>query len=403
MNRRIATIGVVALLVLSGCSAVGLGETGADGSDGASTVTEPLKTPPTSTATPTPTATPTATATPDADALDPVSAMDSLPPGVTASGVADKSALLDAYRNRLSAGSYALVTEIRNSSGPDSRLVLRNDTEATLLRVEPGDRDAALTLYDGAPTFGVHNGSSGEVAYGHGAASLSSRVSLLQIFVVNFGTEWLRAMEWEPVGVATADGEQRLVFEASSLNETVARDGGLVVPPVLSDGTEVRDVDARMAVTSEGLVRHANVTITADVDGTVRTATTALTVERVEPVSLSEPAWLDDAPQVSLSSAEDDRLVALDHLGGAAIESGTTLSVSTEGEHVGNVTVSESVGSGDTLYVHRTGDGDDAAVHLTVNERPELSENATAFAGRVRVTGEQGDATFQAGVKTDEQ
>ncbi len=327
--------------------------------------------------------------------------MDSLPPGVTEDDIADKSKLLDSYRNRLSDGSYALVTEVRNSTGADSRLVLRNDTAVTKLRIEPGDRDGALELYDGSPTYGIHNGTSGGVTYGHGETSLVSQVSIINIFTVNFGTEWLRAMEWEPAGVTAVDGEQRLVFEASSLNETVARDGGLVVPPVLSEGTQARDVDARMAVTSDGLVRDANVTITADVNGSVRTASTVLTVEPVEPESLSAPEWLAEAPNVELSTAEDGRLLALDHTGGTPVESGTTLSLTAEREHVGNVTVSEVIAPGDTVYLHRTGKGENAVVHLSAGERPELPENATAFSGRVRVTGEQDNATFQAGVETD--
>ncbi|WP_436926524.1 hypothetical protein [Halosimplex amylolyticum] len=398
---RYATFGVIALVLLSGCSTLGIG-----GSGGGETVTPEAPSQssspsasPTGTATAATTA--TATATPAASDLDPVSAMDSLPPGVTEDDIADKSKLLDSYRNRLSDGSYALVTEVRNSTGADSRLVLRNDTAVTKLRIEPGDRDGALELYDGSPTYGIHNGTSGGVTYGHGETSLVSQVSIINIFTVNFGTEWLRAMEWEPAGVTAVDGEQRLVFEASSLNETVARDGGLVVPPVLSEGTQARDVDARMAVTSDGLVRDANVTITADVNGSVRTASTVLTVEPVEPESLSAPEWLAEAPNVELSTAEDGRLLALDHTGGTPVESGTTLSLTAEREHVGNVTVSEVIAPGDTVYLHRTGKGENAVVHLSAGERPELPENATAFSGRVRVTGEQDNATFQAGVETD--
>ena len=103
MNRTFATLAVVALLVLSGCSLIGGGSTATPDPDG-----EPTQTPtetPTPDDTPTPwstgTETPTATESTPVGDLEPVSAMSSLPPGVEDGAVTNVSALAAANQDLL--------------------------------------------------------------------------------------------------------------------------------------------------------------------------------------------------------------------------------------------------------------------------------------------------------------
>ena len=120
----------------------------------------------------------------------------------------------------------------------------------------------------------------------------------------------------------------------------------------------------------------------------------------VEPFAadgLSEPGWLSDAPRVELETAAQDRLLALDHTGGPAVESGTDLTVTAGGERLGTVALPSAVEPGEAVYVYRTGDG---SLEVSVGERPTIPDDATAFTGDVLVTGTQGRVTFRAGAET---
>ncbi|MFC7194960.1 hypothetical protein ACFQL4_10335 [Halosimplex aquaticum] len=156
-----------------------------------------------------------------------------------------------------------------------------------------------------------------------------------------------------------------------------------------------------MEVTPDGLVRALNVTLgLKSTSGESYTQTVSYTAVDLEPGSLAQPKWFSKAPHLSASTEAENELLVVEHTGGPTIEAGTNLTVGGGFSSLGNVSADQPIAEGDTLYVYATGEGLDRTPHLSVNERPTLPENATAFSGRIGIRGSQGDATFQAGVET---
>ncbi|WP_436931021.1 DUF7537 family lipoprotein [Halosimplex halobium] len=425
MDRKLLTVAVAALVVLSGCSIIGGGGSTATPGEpsGEPTATETTAgtgtATPTAAATPWPTATaagttaPTATPTPASTAtpestpagdLDPVSSMSSLPPGVEGGQVANVTALAAANREGLTAGGVDLRMTIANSSREGTGAIrIANDTESSHVRLTEAAGAAATTdisTYYGPEAAGIYNRSSGEIAYGHGPTSTRFGAQLVTGIAYIVPQAYVSAPDWEAAGSTTADGERRLVLTADSLRDDSqrAQPGG----GVAGAGEEVTAVDARAEVTSGGLVRALNVTLTIEqAGGEPYTQAVSYTVADLEAGALDRPAWLSKPPQVTAATAADNRLLVVEHTGGPTIEPGTNLTVGGQFTSLGNVSADQPISEGDTLYVYATGEGFDRTPRLSVNERPELPENATAFSGQIGVTGRQGDLQFGAAVAID--
>lgn len=418
MNRTFVTLAVVALVALSGCSLIGGGGSTATpaetpGSDGTPTPTEtPTSTPdetptPWSTATPTaePTATPTPTATestPVGD-LEPVSAMSSLPPGVEDGTVTNVTALAAANQERLTAGGHDLDMTIENSTREGAgRFRIANDTEATLVRLTEAEGAAGstdLSTYYDSEEAGILNRTSGEVSYGNGPTTARSGAQFISGIAYLLPRAYVAAPDWETAGSRTTDsGEERLVLQADTLRPESER--GSQIGGVSGTNEEVQSVDARLEVTPDGLVRTLTVSLDLErTDGETYTQTLSYTAEDLESGSLDRPTWLSEAPQLQASADADDRLLVVEHTGGPTIEAGTNLTVGGGFRPIGNVSADQPISDGDTLYVYATGEDFDRTPALSVNERPTLPENATAFSGQTQLSGSQGDYEFAAGVE----
>ena len=407
MSRTFATLAVVALVVLSGCSLIGGGSTATPAetpdSDG-----EPTQTPtetPTPDETPTPwatgTETPTTTKSTPVGDLEPVSAMSSLPPGVEDGAVTNVTALAAANQNLLTAGGHDLDMIIENSTREGAgRFRVANDTEASLVQLTEGAAGSTdLTTYYNGEEAGIRNRTSGEVAYGHGPTSARSGAQLISGIAYILPRTYVSAPDWKTAGSLTTDsGEERLVLQADTLrpeSERGANFGG-----VSGTDEEVQSVDARLEVTPDGLVRTLTVSLDLEqTDGETYTQTVSYTAEDLEAGSLDRPTWLSKAPQLQASTDADDRLLVVEHTGGPTIEAGTHLTVGGGFGSAGNVSADQPVSEGDTLYVYATGEGLERTPALSVNERPTLPENATAFSAPTQLSGSQGDYEFAAGVE----
>jgi len=107
----------------------------------------------------------------------------------------------------------------------------------------------------------------------------------------------------------------------------------------------------------------------------------------------------------TLSVESDDRLLAYEYTGDQSLEAGTTLAIGTgtsgfDVETAANVTLEQSVTPGETVYVYRTGDGEDATYTAAVGERPSVPDDAVAFSEVVTVTVRIGDTELEAGAST---
>ena len=418
MNRTVATLAVVALVVLSGCSIIGGGGSTATPAETPESDGEPTPTPtetptpdetptPWSTATETPTAEPTATATPTEPTpvgdLEPVSAMSSLPPGVEDGAVTNVTALAAANQDLLTAGGHDLDMSIENSTREGAgRFRVANDTEASIVRLTEADGAAGstdLSTYFDGEEAGIRNRTSGEVAYGHGPTNTRRGARFISGLAYVLPRAYVSAPAWETAGSRTTDsGEERLVLHADALRPESER--GSDFGGVSGTDEEVQSVDARLEVTPDGLVRTLTVSLDLErTDGETYTQTVSYTAEDIEAGSLDRPTWLSKAPQLQASTDSDDRLLVVEHTGGPTIEAGTNLTVGGGFRSVGNVSADRPISEGDTLYVYATGEDFDRTPVLSVNERPTLPENATAFSGRTQLSGSQGDYEFEAGVE----
>jgi|GEM_PF-3254405 len=422
MDRKLVTLAVVALVTLSGCSLIGGGSTATPGdASGEPTTTEtaadtPTATPtaaatpwPTATATATPSATPTPTPTPTATPeptpagdLDPVSAMSSLPPGVEGRQVSNVTALAAANRRTLTAGGFDLRMDIENSTQEGAGVLrIANDTESSAVRLTEAAGAVGATdisTYYGPDESGVYNRSSGGIVYGYGPTSARFAAQLVTGIAYVVPQAYVGAPDWEAVGSTTVDGERRLVLTADSLQDESQRSqpgGG-----VAGANEDVTAVDARAEVTSEGLVRALNVTLAIErADGETYTQTVSYTVEDLAVGSLARPDWLSEPPQVTAATEAENRLLVVEHTGGSTVEAGTNLSVGGQFSSLGNVSADQPISEGDTLYVYAIGEGLDRTPKLSVNERPTLPDDATAFSGQIGITGRQGDLQFAAAVE----
>ncbi|WP_436926525.1 DUF7537 family lipoprotein [Halosimplex amylolyticum] len=424
MDNRLIALAVAALVVLSGCAAIGgdgstatpADTAGADDTETAATEaaetatetpasTETPSTTPTVTATQTATATPTAVpeSTPVGD-LEPVSALSSVPPGVEGGSVTNVSALAAENQRLLTAGGVDLEVTIENSSKEGTgRLRIANDTESSLVRITESQgalgASTDLSVYFDSEESGIYNRSSGEVAYGHGPTNSRFAATFVTGIVYILPQAYVGAPDWETAGsYTTDDGEARLVLQADELrsrSERQSGSGGLT-----DSGSEVQSVDARLEVTPDGLVRALEVTLTVEpASGETYTQTVSYTAADLEAGSLDRPGWLSNAPQLTASTTAEDELLVVEHTGGPTIEAGTNLTVGGGFSSMGNVSSDQPIGEGDTLYVYATGESFDRTPHLSVNERPTLPENATAFSGQIGIRGSQGDVEFAAAVE----
>jgi len=332
-----------------------------------------------------------------------VSAMSSLPAGVEGSRVTNVSALAAANQRAFSTGGHDLRMSIDNSTQEGSgALRIANDTESSYVRLTEASgalgSSTDISTYYGPDESGIYNRSSGEIVYGYGPTSARFAAQLVTGVAYIVPQAYVSAPDWEAAGSTTVDGERRLVVTADSLRNASERSqpgGG-----VADASEEVTAVDARAEVTSEGLVRALNVTLTIDpASGEAYTQTVSYTVDDLQAGSLDRPDWLSEPPQVTAAVDADNRLLVVEHTGGPAIEAGTNLSVGGQFSTLGNVSADQPISAGDTLYVYATGEGFDRNLTLSVNERPTLPESATAFSGQIGITGRQGDLQFAAAVE----
>jgi len=414
MKRQTATIVVVALVVVSGCNFVVDSGSETSGPEPVpdTPTPEPNMETPTATATATATSTATAAATPTAtDAptataapgdgtptpapdLDPVSAVDA-PPGLDGNELANPGQLVGAHRQRLAGASYETDLLIVNTSRDNATLHVRNGTQAVLVSLEAQDGQFNNDYYLSSTEAGVRNQTADRVKYGNGPTSVQFEAGFLVGFFGAFGPQFAGAAEWHAVGSQTVDGEDQVVFTAEDLVASDETDLNIVSPD-----ENARDVEGRMVVSSDGLIRSIELTWTTErADGTTYREGIEYSLSNVGEVTVDRPTWLEGAPQLEASVTDSDRLFVLDHTNGPALDAGTNVTFSSFFGPGTNVTLDQQVGEGDTIYVYKTGSGTDVSYEASVNSRPSLPDDATAFSGTVIASTAQGKYVTEAGVE----
>jgi hypothetical protein len=317
------------------------------------------------------------------------------PPGLDGRRLANPQALVRNHQTALSGATYLSNFTIENSTRGTSTISIRNGTDSLRGTVALPASNLRNDYYVSTDVSGVQNRTTGEVKYGSGPTSVQYEAALVVGYLGSLGPQFATAADWHAIGSQTVDGQDQVVFAANDL--ALSEDSSLTL--VSADET-ASDVDGRMVVSSDGVIQRIHLEWTAErSDGSTYDQAITYSLSQVGSVSVTEPGWLADAPKLNASVADGNRLLTLDHTGGTAIESGTTLSVGTVFGPGQNVTLDQQVAPGDTIYVYRTGSGSDATLEASVNERPTIPDEATAFSGNVMVSGTQGEFTFEAGVQ----
>jgi len=258
--RKVTVLAVVLMVALAGCS------TGGDGGGETS---------------------PESTATEDMTEAGGMTDDGESGDGTDSNGGSDDQAasgigLEDAFSSQESAfsGSVELDMTIINGS-EESTLVWRNDTErqfVTLTRPS-GSTDVYYLTESGSA---YRNSSTGETRYGSGDGRIATEAGFTAFFALA-GFAYIGVMDWEQARTTTVDGEQAVVFEADSINQSAIEDSNFEMQG------EIQSATGQMTVTADG-ISSASVRITVP-RGEVGTD---LTITRGG-ITVEQPDWVDES------------------------------------------------------------------------------------------------------------
>ncbi len=181
----------------------------------------------------------------------------------------------------LFAGSVELDMTLINGSEQASFL-WRNDTQNQLVRLEgPSGSSDTYYITDGGSAY--RNSSTGETRYGSGGGRLEAEAGFSALFAFA-GFAYIGIMDWEQARTTTVDGQDAVVYEADSINQSAIENTDFQ-----TDGAEIQSASGEMVITEDGL-KSASVRITSS-EGE---AGVDLTITRGG-ISVSQPSWVDES------------------------------------------------------------------------------------------------------------
>lgn len=361
MKRILLTVAVAAMLVLAGCNGgqgtatptqngssngAAAGLSTPDVPDGLDIGLEP--------------------AGPGSGGMDAVTA-DTYPPGVDDSGVTNATALVSAHFE--AAGANAVTRMAFSSAGGTLGIVHRNGSSGERLRYvnTTTGRDESW-WHSGSTVVRRNTSASPPVTYSHGETNLYTGYQFTGLIrVIPFVT--LDSMSLSVDGTTTVDDQRVLRLAIDGFNESSSSNWNL--------RQGLQNVSGYLLVTPEGVIREMHYEAT-DANSSQKTSMT-VTVSGVGSTSVSRPDWATGYPDATLSTTGEGSVLALTHEGGSAIPAGTRVQVGGGIVTYGNVTLSESLDSGETLYVVATGRFGDYDVTASVGSQPDVPEDAASF------------------------
>lgn len=403
-GSRYATLGLVVLLVLSGCSAF---QGGTPTASPTATGTPAPSATPSPTVTPTPT--PTATPLPDA-------ATASYPDGFDRAGITNASVALSTFDRLLAEGRYRATANVTTDYGttdystttvtaastrvrwPNGTLVQYETTfddqyhrNGTIF--EPRDPGTVAFVRTAGPRTrerGSVEGRRGLRRSGTGSVEMVRRVATYAVIaddanvtvVRRNGSTWFRYQisGVDPAAAVEAFGGRE---PASRYQWLTARNGMGRLDRTLAEALPDH-LDGTVLVDDEGRFRRADLAVTrtrpsAGGNETVR-ANLSLRVEAVGEATGTAPRWTDEIPVLRATVVDDydAPVVRVDHVDGPPVApDGRPMEIrvhplfnagGTASPWASARVTNRTLGVGDVLYVHGTPGNRTAA---TVGERPD--------------------------------
>lgn len=287
-----------------------------------------------------------------------------LPPGVSADGVENASALVDGHRDSLSevGGTYVLTAAYGTANGSLSI------GQSTVGLVAPGlspfrvRTTGEYAFGNESATYTVDQWANDTVLLTRNADNETVRFdkqflattprpddpfndSIPRRFVEEhaIGTNFLRAtLHLGNFSVVSSPGANLTVLRATELNESIRE-----------DGLNATDFDATLTVTEDGLVRSFNTSVAFGLGDEQFDYAFGfeLLATGGEPI---EPAWTDRAMNRTVATLDmdsNDSHFTLTNRGPDPLPPGTTVSV-THRRITANVTLTEPLGVGETAYIY---------------------------------------------------
>lgn len=368
-RRSLAAVALAVLLVVAGCS--GTSDQRPETTTAPTTVGE-LNT--------------TATTTSASESAD-VSQM-ALPSGVTANGLENASTLVTTHNQSLANRTYRLVLE-SNASEYDTSIRATRGPDATLLVADSAS--LATQMWTEGSRTSMAQTSDGETSYRFMQGEFSSQLDFdtYANFSQSILATYLRVGEYETTNVVTRDGTKLVELTASGVNQSmVERMAGT------NSNVSVESFEARALVDSEGIVREFEATVVETVDGERQTNAVRYELSDLESASVEQPEWVGTVPQLN-ATITDEGAVAIEHVGGAAVENGTRLTVVSDDVLDDADLPTLSAGETAYLYVAETADGQ-RDVRVSVGERPSADDVALNLSesDRLSISGVSGNVSL---------
>lgn len=331
--RAAATVLLVACLLLAGCS----GTTGTESTTApiTSSAATDAETPP-----PPTTTDPATTATGD------------LPPGISASGVENVTALKRAHVASLRDGGYRERTVVTATfadrpDGEPGRIALSYALDAD------GEHDRSRTVQTGPMTANryVATWGNGTVRY-RNRTVLSARGS---------STTFSRTAIDGPRAFATLPGQYVTLgdYEVASKN-----DGRVVLRATAASENasdelhgSIETYEGRLVVAPDGRVLDANVTVVQNRSGRTIRQAVDFELQETDDVTVERPPWLDAATEEGIAldaDLVDGSYVKLTNVGGASVEAGTLVQLRSDEPNASEPfgQLSEPLEPGEQVYLY---------------------------------------------------
>ena len=401
-GKTLATISVVALVLLAGCGALG----GTGSTPTATDVTSgdtPTTTPADDEAMPTagPTGTKTTTAGP--------TGASEVVPGGSAQRV-NATKLYSAHQQAVNRSAAVKQTVDVRNDGPGR--------QRQTITLEYGTFDGNRRSFevvnettDAKRTWWLNTGS-GELAL-----RVANETGTKHVYAKNdpgtmFGAVYvisayyrmpgsvLQQGNYEYTGNVTRDGQTYLQLEATGLAQSGSGSAPSAKSSAFSTGNETRTgLSGTVLVTPDGAIHSMDLSFSYEEDGSTHTRTVEFTLERGDSLGLTGPSWLSDMPDASGTYRNDGTVYAVDYASGPTIPEGTELTIKGGYSALGTATLSESVEAGETMYVYATGGpNENTTVHVSVGETPDLPADAMTLEGnQVVLSATVGDLQFSIG------
>jgi hypothetical protein len=176
-------------------------------------------------------------------------------------------------------------------NGSDQSDVLaRNDTANSRELVSLTSQSTSGSVYTTEDYVAARNGTTGEVEYGEPDSSVGSSTEFAAGFTLIGGLFYVGLVEWEESGTTTVDGEEAIVYESDSLNETALSQNEGSGTGFGFEQSEVQSVNGEFVVGQDGQVHS----ITVEIETPEGTYGIDMAFE-YDDITISKPAWVDES------------------------------------------------------------------------------------------------------------